>query len=183
METVVKPITTQTTSKPAINIGLKSTTTIKIQTIEELKAQKNEAKVVENVTVEDVTIDKKLLNSNLVKTNWNIFAEQQQKEGKMNDYLMLRNRELQINEQECTIKSSLDNQVQVDRLNEIKLDLMAFLKKECNNNAIQIFVEVSTDKTPSRGKLYTDSDKFEFLAEKHPFLLEMKKKFGLDTDI
>jgi DNA polymerase III subunit gamma/tau len=73
--------------------------------------------------------------------------------------------------------------VQFDRISELKIDVLGFLKKECNNNSIQIEAEVVIDNSPNKSKLYTDRDKFEFLAEKHPFLLDMKKRFGLDTNL
>lgn len=94
----------------------------------------------------------------------------------------MHERSLVIDEENSTIKISLDNQVQLDRILEMKVDILGFLKKECNNNSIQIEGSVSVDNSPSKNKLYTDKDKFDFLAEKHPFLLEMKKRFGLDTN-
>jgi DNA polymerase III subunit gamma/tau len=162
-----------------VNVG----TTIKIPTLAEIKAKKNEPKLENTDSIAEKTEDKKLLSGLAAKNAWEKFAEQIKNKGSINDYLILHERELIIDEENATIKITLDNQVQLDRISELKIDILGFIKKECNNFSIQIIADVAIDNTANnKNKLYTDRDKFEFLAEKYPFLNEMKKRFGLDTN-
>ena len=36
--------------------------------------------------------------------------------------------------------------------------------------------------TQDERKLYTSQDKFNYLAEKYPVIVDLKQRFGLDTD-
>jgi DNA polymerase-3 subunit gamma/tau len=77
-----------------------------------------------------------------------------------------------------TFKLQLDNQIQMDTLVQLKQELATFLRQRLRNTLIQIvseIVESSTERRP-----YTAQEKFEYLANKNPALLELRDKLGLE---
>ncbi len=77
-----------------------------------------------------------------------------------------------------TLKLLLDNQIQLDTLTQLKQDLAVFLRKKLRNSAIQISAEIV--ETSGERRPYTAQEKFEFLANKNPVLLELREKLGLE---
>lgn len=65
-------------------------------------------------------------------------------------------------------------------LNAIKTDLTAFLREKLRNNNIHVSGELHTG--AEKKVIYTNREKFDFLAEKNPMLRELKERLGLDTD-
>ena len=65
-------------------------------------------------------------------------------------------------------------------LNNIKGELTAFLREQLRNNTIQVTGQVQTSE--DKKIIYTNREKFDFLAEKNPMLRELKDRLGLDTD-
>ncbi len=59
-------------------------------------------------------------------------------------------------------------------------EIVQFLRKELGARALTFSIVVKEADT--RQKLYTDKEKFNYLAEKHPLLLKLKEKLFLDTD-
>ncbi len=75
-------------------------------------------------------------------------------------------------------KLQLDNQIQMDALTQLKQDLAVHLRQTLRNTTIQIAAEVVESNTERRP--YTAQEKFEFLANKNPALLELRDKLGLE---
>ncbi len=65
-------------------------------------------------------------------------------------------------------------------LDNIKVELTAFLRERLRNNLIQVTGEMTA--TDDRKIIYTNRDKFEYLAGKNPMLKELKDRLGLDPD-
>ena len=65
-------------------------------------------------------------------------------------------------------------------LNNIKVDLTTFLRERLKNNSIQVSGGLAV--TDDKKVIYTNREKFEYLAEKNPMLKELKERLGLDTD-
>lgn len=65
-------------------------------------------------------------------------------------------------------------------LNNIKIELAAFLREKLRNTAIAITGALTT--SDDKKVIYTNRDKFDYLAEKNPMLRELKERLGLDTD-
>lgn len=59
-------------------------------------------------------------------------------------------------------------------------EIVQFLRKELGARALTFSILVK--EADMRQKLYTDKEKFNYLAEKHPLLLKLKEKLFLDTD-
>ena len=83
--------------------------------------------------------------------------------------------------QKDTILVKLDNQMQQSQLGEFKFELLEFLRKSLANSHIQLQAEVVVQ--DRKRMVYTNREKFEYLAEKHPVLHELKNELGLDMDV
>jgi DNA polymerase III subunit gamma/tau len=77
-----------------------------------------------------------------------------------------------------TLKLQLDNQIQLDTLTQLKQDLAVHLRQKLRNSAIHIFAEIVA--STSERRPYTAQEKFEYLANKNPALLELREKLGLE---
>ena len=77
-----------------------------------------------------------------------------------------------------TFKLQLDNQIQMDTLVQLKQELATFLRQILRNASIQITSEIVESTTERRP--YTAQEKFEYLANKNPALLELRDKLGLE---
>jgi DNA polymerase-3 subunit gamma/tau len=77
-----------------------------------------------------------------------------------------------------TFKLQLDNQIQMDTLVQLKQELATFLRQSLRNASIQITSEIVESTTERRP--YTAQEKFEYLANKNPALLELRDKLGLE---
>ncbi|MCD6201672.1 MAG: DNA polymerase III subunit gamma/tau [Bacteroidales bacterium] len=85
---------------------------------------------------------------------------------------------------EKTIRIMLENKnLKEDFEQNLKTDLMDYLKKELNNYGIrlQIEVEKNTGSATSR-KPYTPEERFVYLAKKNPELQNLKRQFDLDFE-
>ena len=79
-----------------------------------------------------------------------------------------------------TIVVNLLSPVHETMLNNIKSDITGYLRERLKNNTIQVSGELVT--SDERKIIYTNREKFEYLAEKNPLLKELKDRLGLDTD-
>jgi hypothetical protein len=83
-----------------------------------------------------------------------------------------------LNENKITIQ--LANLVEEPLLQGIRTQLTAYLRDKLNNSNINVFGVMQAFET--KRVAYTNKEKFDFLAEKNPILLELKERLGLDTD-
>jgi DNA polymerase-3 subunit gamma/tau len=77
-----------------------------------------------------------------------------------------------------TFKLQLDNQIQMETLVQLKQELATFLRQSLRNASIQIASEIV--ESTSERRPYTAQEKFEYLANKNPALLELRDKLGLE---
>lgn len=106
---------------------------------------------------------------------WNAFAEQRKKF--QAEFQMLCQ---PFNLEENVITVDLLSPVHEAMLNNIKIELTTFLRERLRNSSIQVTgaLQAAEDKKI----IYTNREKFEFLASKKPILNELKERLGLDTD-
>lgn len=95
--------------------------------------------------------------------------------------------ELAIINQELKLKGTVIplvvvGHVQEERAHKMIPDLVGFIKKEGNIAEVSFQIEVKEEQDKDKKKIFTDSEKFEFLKQKHGALAELQRKFGLDTD-
>jgi len=79
-----------------------------------------------------------------------------------------------------SIVIELNNSLQMDILEEIKSDLIHYLRNKLQNDNIIVTPKVS--KENGKKMLYTNKEKLDHLAEKNPLVNELQKKLGLDPD-
>jgi len=79
-----------------------------------------------------------------------------------------------------TIEIILDNDHQLDALQNMRYDLLGFLKSRFNEPKIDFNLRVAPHEVKKIP--YTAAEKFNFMVEKNPRLLELKKALGLDVD-
>lgn len=76
----------------------------------------------------------------------------------------------------------LNGEIQLDIFNKNRFEVLNLLRRKLNNYTISIEAQIQEDAVPEGLKLYTSSDKLNYLLEKHGALKELQKKFGLETD-
>ncbi|MBN3582637.1 DNA polymerase III subunit gamma/tau [Algoriphagus aestuarii] len=72
--------------------------------------------------------------------------------------------------------------VQEEIAQKMKPELLSLIRDLTGVGKLAIKLVVKEELESTTNKLYTSSDKFRFLKEKHPALLEFQRKFGLETD-
>ncbi len=75
----------------------------------------------------------------------------------------------------------LDNDLQNQRITlELKPQLLGFLRSQFGNEAIEIEFIICENNDFKPDVPYTDTEKWQALAEKYPSLISLKNRFGLD---
>ncbi|MHA8065600.1 DNA polymerase III subunit gamma/tau [Aquirufa sp. ROCK2-A2] len=115
-----------------------------------------------------------------VQREWNIIAQEFKKQNFINKFVMM-DRPIELIDTILHIK--VENEVQVQQFNEtIRLELLSTLREKVKNSLIDIELDIIEYAKNEKRSLYTQSDKYEYLANKYPILIEMKQKFGLDHE-
>jgi DNA polymerase-3 subunit gamma/tau len=84
---------------------------------------------------------------------------------------------------DTTAHLKVENEVQIQHFNEqLRMEVLGILRERLQNQTIDIVLDVSTQENGDKKLLYTQSDKYEFLIQKHPILGELKQKLGLDHE-
>lgn len=105
------------------------------------------------------------------------FAKKKKEEGR--DHLfMLLNQPYELSEELITL--TLTSPLQDDLINDFRTEIVQYLRGELKNKKLNIATKVV--KPDSKKMIYTPLEKFNYLAEKHPALLVLKEKLGLDPD-
>ncbi|GAB3313957.1 DNA polymerase III subunit gamma/tau [Larkinella ripae] len=113
-----------------------------------------------------------------LKAAWSTFTRLRDQQGGSQTEQVMLNREFILDDK--TIHIALDNSLQANLLNDLRQDLLTYLRQELQNSHIQLESTVAVQE--SRRMIYTPQDKFNYLAEKNPALLELKRTLGLDVD-
>lgn len=74
----------------------------------------------------------------------------------------------------------IESPVDESRYNDLKSDLLLFLRKAVKNKSLQMDIkriEMERVKT-----VYTPQEKFDYLSQKNPALIELKKRLGLEFE-
>lgn len=72
--------------------------------------------------------------------------------------------------------------VQEEITNKIRPELVGLIRELTGAGKFSIEVRPAEEVVSDKPKLYTNTDKFNFLKGKHPALAEFQRKFGLDVD-
>ena len=138
-----------------------------LQTNEDLKNEAGKKETIK-LSSQPYSIDQ-------LKLAWNEFAE---KRKLYKAEYQLLTQEIEI--QENNVLVHLHNPVQETLLNDLKMDITSFIREKLENYTIQVtgLLKSHDDKKV----VYTNREKFDHLAEKNPYLKELKEKLGLDPD-
>lgn len=109
---------------------------------------------------------------------WYEFSQKRLQAGNSTTEQITLNREIQLNG--STIEIALDNDHQQDAVMNVRYELLGFLKARLDAPKLDINPRVAPQEVNRLP--YTPAEKFNFLAEKNPYLLELKQALGLDVD-
>ncbi len=111
---------------------------------------------------------------------WTQIAQGFKKGNFINKYVMM-NREISLIDSNIHIK--VEGEVQMQQFNDsLKLELVGTLREKLKNDTIDISLDLMAGEVSDKKMIYTQSDKYDFLSQKHPILVEMKQRMGLDHE-
>ena len=161
--------------------NLKRTT--KIPSISSIKG---EVADVDNSSVKEIKEDvepKQERNNSIAVSNlekaWNEFAAIRKLQGKAQEQHIFM-QPYNLEDDGITIKVELNNSLQMDILEEIRSDLVQFLRNKLQNDSIMLATSVK--KENGKKMLYTNKEKLDHMAKKNPLVSELQTKLGLDPD-
>jgi len=113
-----------------------------------------------------------------LQTKWNEFTSWLKEEGREFDYnALVQDFHLEAPHK---IVLKLPNKSQQVAIDNIKQELLGFLRESLQNSHIDLECEVIKQK--EENLIYTNKEKFEYLARKYPHLTELKRRLDLDTE-
>jgi DNA polymerase III subunit gamma/tau len=109
---------------------------------------------------------------------WDKLIKDLEARRRFSEYVIL-NRKFTLNG--TTIHLEVDNEIQIDLLTTtLRTEVLNFLRRELQNSTIHLEIVVAEQENTTL--IYTQADKFKFLAEKNPALNELRNVLGLDYD-
>ncbi len=118
--------------------------------------------------------------ANELKEEWLKYAEDNFKSNKVRLYSVMINSIPEISDKN-TLFLNLTNESQKINFNEVKADIINYLRKKLNNSKLELKIQLAKFKSKEK-HIYTEEDKLKYLMEKHPELSTMKQKLGLDFE-
>lgn len=184
----VSPITKPSTPVPvnnqnfttAIKKPLIKTTTPSIT--QHLKTEKKTEDASEKNKEQDqnLTIQpKKSFTSVALEAAWDNYANQLKAKGKANLSAAFLNKR-PVLKNETVIEFTINNKALEESINEDKMNLLGFLRKELNNYSISLNLLMAT--TEEKANLYTATDRYKRLAEKNQNINKLRQAFDLDIE-
>ena len=109
---------------------------------------------------------------------WHLFSDKMGNKPRIFNTLTSKDPKL---EEDNTVSFIIDNNLQEEKINEIKNELIGFLKTELRNSLIELKLIIS-DKEKENNKLYTAEDKYKHMLSKNEKLNNLKQEFNLDLE-
>ena len=123
--------------------------------------------------------DREIFTLPQLLTYWNEYSENAKASGKINIYTLMSGADPQIEGTE-TIIVKVEHKLQESLLQEEMVDLMNFLRPRLKNFNVSIRTMQMAREVVNR--LYTSTEKYQYLVEKNPKLDEFRRKFNLDVN-
>ena len=165
------PVTNNQVTAPSMG-KLRSTATIG-KPIVPVSTQESISQVQEPIVQHN-----KSFTINKLQPIWDKLIKDLEARRRFSEYVIL-NRKFTLNG--TTIHLEVDNEIQIDLLTTtLRTEVLNFLRKELQNSTIHLEVVVAEQENTTL--IYTQADKFRFLAEKNPALNELRSVLGLDYD-
>jgi DNA polymerase III subunit gamma/tau len=131
-----------------------------------------------SVVQEPVNQENKPFTLEELQIVWDKLIKDLENRKRFSEYVIL-NRKFTL--EGTTIHIEVDNEIQVDLLTiSLRTEVLSYLRKELHNSTIHLEVVVS--KEEAKTMIYTQADKFKFMAEKNPALHDLRNVLGLDYD-
>jgi DNA polymerase-3 subunit gamma/tau len=128
--------------------------------------------------VADNNVKKEELSLATLQKYWYEFAEKRKQSGNSTTEEITLRREFQL--EGTTIEIALDNTHQLEAIQNMRYDLLGFLKSRLDAPKLDVNPRVAPQEVNRLP--YTPAEKFNYMAEKNPYLLELKQALGLDVD-
>ncbi|MDI9877072.1 DNA polymerase III subunit gamma/tau [Flectobacillus rivi] len=162
-------------SIPKVNLGgLKSTANLGKSAVSTAKAPSAPMPVLEETQV----VQNKAFTKEQLKVQWDSFVKWLESRERFSEFVIL-NRDFTL--EGTTIHLAVDNEIQVELLTTaLRTEVLTHLRKAMQNSTIHI--EVSILKEEEKPMIYTQAEKFKFLANKNPALNDLRNTLGLDYD-
>ncbi|EDM34988.1 DNA polymerase III, tau and gamma subunits [Pedobacter sp. BAL39] len=110
---------------------------------------------------------------------WNQYAERAKEMGRINIYTLMSGADPSLEGPEV-ISVNVEHKLQEHLLQEEMVDLMNFLRPQLKNFNISIVTKQVAREVVNR--LYTSTEKYQYLVEKNPKLEEFRRRFNLDVN-
>lgn len=168
--------TVQTVSKPVVPFS-----ELKIKSQFSMSTAHSEAPVVKETQPglnEVAENESAYLSLDNVKQAIARFAQLKQESGSRQIFITLSSAVISLSGAQVRIE--ILNEAQREKMNEVKQEMLDHVRKDLNHNGVAI--EISVSQQVQETKAYKPADKFKFMAEKNPMLLELKKRFDLDIE-
>ena len=113
----------------------------------------------------------------VLESTWIKYATELKTKGKTSYGVALLSKTPVLKE-ESVIEFSITSKTMEETINEDKMNLLGFLRKELNNYSIMINLVMTTSE--EKTNLYTATDRYKRLLEKYPDLSKFRQAFDLD---
>ncbi|WP_316823620.1 DNA polymerase III subunit gamma/tau [Pedobacter gandavensis] len=160
-----------------INLSGSNTTGTFIPSLTDMNAKSgaadsNEPKYISGDARESFSVE-------LLLTLWNQYAENAKAAGKINIYTLMIGAEPELEGTEVIV-AKVEHKLQEGLLQEEMVDLMNFLRPRLKNFSVSLKTIQVVRETVNR--LYTSTEKYQFLVDKNPKLEELRRQFNLDVN-
>jgi DNA polymerase-3 subunit gamma/tau len=119
------------------------------------------------------------VDTDALHRSWKAFAGILREQGKMALAAALEKRMPEL--QDADLHFLIDHAGLESDLNEVRSDLLSFLRKDLSNSRILLTTEVARIESAER-KAYTPKEIYSRMAEKNPAIHDLKSQLGLDID-
>ncbi|KQS33573.1 DNA polymerase III subunit gamma/tau [Dyadobacter sp. Leaf189] len=123
-------------------------------------------------------IRKEELSFETLQRLWYEFAEKRREGGNSTTEELTLRSEFKL--EGSSIEIALANTHQLEALQNVRYELLSFLKSRLNAPKLDVNARVAPQEVNRLP--YTPAEKFNYMAEKNPYLLELKQALGLDVD-
>ena len=132
------------------------------------------------IEVEESPVSQQAFTLAQLTNVWHAYAENLKSKGQINHHMVLTSTALDLKE-DYGIHITVGNAVQMDQLEEIKVEFLSHLRRALKNNALRIHAVIGYV-APKEKKFFTDDDKLKMLMEHYPVVAELRKKLGLEIN-
>ncbi|HEV7348665.1 DNA polymerase III subunit gamma/tau [Telluribacter sp.] len=172
------PVTTTAVPPKPVSSKLRSTVQLLTPTLSETHIQEESTGKARSTSVAQLPLTTAPLNPENLEAAWKEFAEIRKQERDSITEEVTLNREVEL--AGTSIRIALDNDLQKETLQDLRVDLLTFLRQRFQEPALVLEPRVAPQEV--KRMPYTPLEKFNYMAEKNPYLRELQQKLGLDVD-